>query len=102
MLDIPRTQDQLHHVVNAIMTGIHDVFPPDKYDKEDSISLIKIMKKESAWAIIKNVLVFEFDGNQGEYIVCLTEDRCTDILTKLKKFIREGDHIIKGIPFEEF
>ena len=28
-LAIPRNQDQLHHVANTIMTGIHDVFPPE-------------------------------------------------------------------------
>ena len=33
VLDIPKIQDQLHHVANAIMIGIHDVFPPDKDDK---------------------------------------------------------------------
>ena len=49
------------------MTGIHDVFPPDKDDKEDAISLKKILKKESAWETIKNVLGFEFDGNPGEH-----------------------------------
>ena len=27
-LDIPSIQDQIHHVTNSIMTGIHDVFPP--------------------------------------------------------------------------
>ena len=32
-LAIPRSHDQLHHVANAIMIGIHDVFPPDKDDK---------------------------------------------------------------------
>ena len=32
-LAIPKCQDKLHHVTNAIMTGIHDVFPPDKNDK---------------------------------------------------------------------
>ena len=41
-LDIPKRQDQLHHVANTIMTGIHDVFPPYKDDKEDSIFLKKI------------------------------------------------------------
>ena len=41
------------------------MFPPDKDDKEDAIYLKKILKKESAWAIIKNVLGFEFDGNPG-------------------------------------
>ena len=63
------------------MTGIHDVFPLDKYDKEDSISLKKIPKKESVWATINNVLGFEFDGNPGEHTIWLTEDRRTDILT---------------------
>ena len=47
VLAVPRIQEQLHHVANAIMTGILDVFPPDKYDKEDAISLKKILKKES-------------------------------------------------------
>ena len=59
VLAIPNSQDQLHHVADAIMTGIHDVFPPDKDDKEDAISLKKIMKKEAAWATIKNVWGFE-------------------------------------------
>ena len=80
VLDIPKIQDQLHHVDNAIMTGIHDVFPPDKDDKEDAISLKKILKKEAIWATIKNVLGFEFDGNPGEHTIWLTEDRRTDIL----------------------
>ena len=47
MLAIPNIQDQLHHVANAKMIGIHDVFPPDKDDKEYSISLKKIPKKEA-------------------------------------------------------
>ena len=33
VLGITRIQDQLHHVANAIMTGIHDMFPPYKDDK---------------------------------------------------------------------
>ena len=40
------------------MTGINDVFNPDKDDKEDAIFLKKILKKESTWAIIKYVLGF--------------------------------------------
>ena len=87
-LAIPMIQDQLHHVANAIMEWIHDVFPPDKDDKEDAISLKKILKKEAAWVIIKNVLGFECDGNPGEHTIWLTEDRRTNISTKLKKWIR--------------
>ena len=48
VLAIPKSQDQLHHVTNAIMTGIHYVFPQDKDDNEDAISLKKVMKKEAA------------------------------------------------------
>ena len=33
VLAIPKIQYQLHHVANAIITGIHDVFPLDKDDK---------------------------------------------------------------------
>ena len=58
VLDIPKIQDQLDHVSNTIMTGIHDFFPPYKDDKEDDIYLKKIIKKEAAWENIKNVLVF--------------------------------------------
>ena len=87
-LDIPRIRYQLHHVSNDVMTGIHDVFPLDKYDDEDAISLKKILKKECVWAVIKNVLEFEFDGNLGEHTIYLTEDRRTNILSKLKKLIR--------------
>ena len=34
-LAIPRSRDQLHNVANAVMTGIHDVFPPEKDHNED-------------------------------------------------------------------
>ena len=102
VLAIPMSRAQLHHVINAAITGIYDVFPPDKDDGKDAISLKKILKKERAWAIIENVIGFEVDGNPREHTIWLTEYRCADILEKLKKWIREGDHRKKGIPFEEF
>ena len=66
------------------------MFTPEKDDKEDAISIKKFLKKEAAWEIIKNVMGFEFDGNPGENTIWLTEDRHTNILIKLKKWIREG------------
>ena len=48
------------------------------------------------------MLGFEFDGNPGEHIIWLTEDRRTDILTKSRKWIREGEHLKKYIPLAEF
>ena len=44
-LAIPRSRYQLDHVSNTIMTGIHDVFPPEKYVNEDVISLKKNIKR---------------------------------------------------------
>jgi hypothetical protein len=36
-LVIPISQEHLRHVATAIMTGIHDVFPPDADDSNDPI-----------------------------------------------------------------
>ena len=57
-LAISRIQAQLNHVTNALMTGIHDVFPLEKDDDEYAIFLKIILKNEGAWGIIKNVLGF--------------------------------------------
>ena len=72
------------------MSGIHGVFTPEKDNKEDVISFKKILKEEAAWAIIKNVLGFEFYGNPWEHTIWLTGDRHIDVLKKFKKWIREG------------
>jgi hypothetical protein len=37
-LVIPTTQEHIRHVANAILEGIHDVFPPDSDDDNDPIS----------------------------------------------------------------
>jgi hypothetical protein len=38
-LIIPISQEQLQHVATTVMMGIHDVFPPDKDDSNNSISV---------------------------------------------------------------
>ena len=95
-------QYQLHHAANAIMTGIHDVFLPDKDYKEDAISPKKFLKKEAAWETIKNVLGFEFDRNPGEHTIWLTEDRRTDILTKLKSGLEKESTEKRVSPLNNF
>ena len=42
--------------------GVHDVFPADAVDAEDPLSLRKMTKFESMWAMLKDVLGFTFDG----------------------------------------
>ena len=93
VLTIPRIQAQLHHVSNEVMTGIHDLFPLDNDDDEDAIFINKIIKKEGAWAVLNNVLKFDFEFNPGEHTIWPTEDHRTNILTRLKEWIRKGDHI---------
>jgi hypothetical protein len=39
---IPTSKAQLDHVANAIMRGIHDVFPADIIDSNDPISEKKL------------------------------------------------------------
>ena len=82
-LAIPSSRVQLHHVINSVVTVMHDVFPLYKdYDK-DSISLKKTFKRDVNWEVIKNVLGFEFDGNPRDHIIWPTDDHRTDILAKL-------------------
>ena len=50
-LAIPTARKQLKHLARAVMGGIHEVFPADENDSEDSISLKKMKKGESKWAV---------------------------------------------------
>jgi hypothetical protein len=62
-LVIPTSQAQLRHVTNAIMEGIHYVFPPDNNDGNNPISKKKLLKDEGRYSTIKTLLGFDFDGN---------------------------------------
>ena len=46
VLAVPTSKEQLDHVANAILKGIHEVFPENKEDSKDSISLRKLLKEE--------------------------------------------------------
>jgi hypothetical protein len=46
----------LEHVANAVLHGIHDVFPADEVDSEDPILLKKLLKKDGQWALLKDCL----------------------------------------------
>ena len=48
---------------NAIMHGIHDVFPPDDDDNKDPISEKKIKKVKGLYDIKKTLLGFDFDSD---------------------------------------
>ena len=61
------SNEQLVHVVNAIMTGIHDLFPVDNDDSNDPLSLKNIFKLESMWALHDDILGFEFMVSKRQY-----------------------------------
>ena len=46
-LAVATSQQQLNHIANATMYGIHDVFPT---------SPKKLTKKDGAWALVKDIL----------------------------------------------
>ena len=46
VLDIPRSQDQLHHVANAIMTGVHCVLPYTKIIRKMQSPSRKFLKRK--------------------------------------------------------
>ena len=52
---VPTSQDQLIHVANSIMQGVHDVFPSDENDKEDPLPLKNLKKLEAMWALHKDI-----------------------------------------------
>ena len=47
---------------NAVMRSIHEVFPEDADNEEDSILLKNLKKQEEQWNLENEVLGFHFDG----------------------------------------
>jgi len=105
-LAIPMSREQLRHVANAMMKGVHDVFPADDDDENDPLSLKKLRKEEGMWALEKDILGFAFDGD--EKTMWLDEAKRSAILLTLSRWIRNANRGISkhtgdgAIPFEEF
>ena len=56
------SEAQLQHVANAVMHGIHDVFPPEENEDQDPISAKKLGKGDGVLSTTKCVVGFNFDG----------------------------------------
>lgn len=59
---IPTTQQQIQHVANTIMHGIHNIFTPMSNDKDAPISLKKVKKGNETFTLHKDLLEFVFNG----------------------------------------
>ena len=97
---IPISQEQLRHVSTAVMTGIHDVFPTDADDSNDSISERKLKQQEGQFSTQKTLLGFDFNGTAKT--MWLEEAKRKKLLTVLKGWIRAGERGTAGIPLKEF
>ena len=99
-LAIPTSREQLDHVATAVMTGVHDMFPPDANDEEDSLALKKLKKGDSKWLPLKDVLGFDFDGVKKT--LWLESEKRDVILTVLHGWLRAATTKAHGIKYEEF
>ena len=94
----------LRHVGRATLHGIHDVFPPADKDEDDPNSLKKLKKGDGAWALNKDLLGFDFDGDDRTMIVG-AEKRKTlaDTLKGWTRLARSrGTRSAARIKFKEF
>jgi hypothetical protein len=82
------------------MFGIHDVFPADQDDANDPISLKKLKQLEGQWALEKEILGFDFDG-EDKTMILATQKRYF-ILNTLKLWIRQASKGRSAVPFAEF
>jgi hypothetical protein len=99
-LVIPVSREQLCHVANAIMHGIHDVFLPDAEDSNNPISEKKLNKGEGRHETRKTLLGFDFNG-EGK-TMWLEAAKREKLLTILRGWIWMGTRGSAGIPFGEF
>ena len=99
-LAIPTLQEQMLHVGNTVMHGIHNVFPPDAADDNDPISLKNLKKLEAMWALNKEILGFKFDG--AGKTMWLSSDKRDVLLRILKGCLQASQRINVGIPLDEF
>jgi hypothetical protein len=97
---IPASQTHLQHVANAIMEGIHDVFPPGQDDSNNPILEKKLRKTEGQYATLKTILGFNFDGVAKT--LWLEEAKQEKLLTMLHGWIKAAIRGSGGIPFKPF
>jgi hypothetical protein len=84
-LIIPVLRAQLCHVGTAVMTGIHEVFPPNVDNSCNSISEKKLIQGEKQYSTQKTLLGFDFDGsNKTMWLEVAKQEK---LLTLLKGWV---------------
>ena len=91
---------QVGHVTQGILHGIHDVFPPSEDDSTDPILHKKLRKGEGTFETTKCLLCFKFNGVNK--IMWLEMEKRVSLLQILHQWIRSSIKGKRGIPFAEF
>ena len=97
MINDLRRQNLLH-TSRAMLHGIHAIFTPPAvtgHNGFDPIAESKLRKGKGMWEITKEVLVWEFDGQEGTIRLPLM--KCKNICTLLHKTLKK-----KRITLNEF
>jgi hypothetical protein len=99
-LAMAKSKEQLEHVAKSVMHGVHDVFPADGDDNNDLLSMKKLLKLEGEWALLKEILGFEFDG--VEKTMQLEPKKQDALLEVLSKWLWAASKKMKPVQFKEF
>jgi hypothetical protein len=99
-LIIPTSKEEVTHVGQAIMHGIHDVFPEHENDTTNPIAKNKLFKGEGQMSTTKMLLGFNFNGK--DKTMWLETAKRDQLLTILHSWIRTSERSAQGIPFKEF
>ena len=97
---IATSQEQVRQVARGVLHGIHDIFPADENDDNDPVSMKKLKKGEGTFALQKEILGFDFDGESKTMV--LSHDKRVFLLAILHKWVRTFDRGKAGVPFPEF
>jgi len=86
------------------MHGIHDVFPPAMNEEEDPNSVKKLRNGDGAWALLKDILGFDFEGHEKTMILGTKNKEA--IQSQLREYLRrarkKGRRSAIRVPFKDF
>jgi hypothetical protein len=97
---IPTTRHDVTHIGQAVMHGIHNVFPANDNNANNPISKNKLLKSEGAMSTTKTILGFNFD--RVEKTMWLESAKCDQFLKILHSWIQTSKRSAHGISFKEF
>jgi hypothetical protein len=99
---IPTAREQVEHVVQGLLHGIHDVFPPSNTDTTDPVSIKKLCKGDGdgKFETKRCILGFDFEGNKKT--IWLEAEKRVALLMILHRWIQGATKLNRGIPFAKF